>query len=222
MVRQKLRRFSLSGGHEVLPENDGLIGIKTRASHEVEADEIRLAFRQAAASRRRIGTPARGSATSVPSASSLRSVLRDRIATPSPASTDALIVSICEISAATRSASGASPAARRCSSATRRVPEPGSRTITGSAANSASGTSLSAAKRCPGGAATTSSSSSTGVTVIPGSKFFARTDVSHPRNHLRLAFSHASHDEIDEGVRRLAAAYGAVTNAPTVMLDAVS
>ena len=50
----------------------------------------------------------------------------------------------------------------------------------------------------------------TGVTVIPGSKFFARADVSHPRNHLRVAFSHATEAEIDEGVRRLAAAYAAV------------
>ena len=61
-----------------------------------------------------------------------------------------------------------------------------------------------------------------GVTIIPGSKFFARPDVSHPRNNVRLAFSHASHDEIDEGVRRLAGAYAAMTSAPTVMLDALS
>ncbi|HKW09969.1 MAG TPA: PLP-dependent aminotransferase family protein [Gemmatimonadaceae bacterium] len=61
-----------------------------------------------------------------------------------------------------------------------------------------------------------------GVTVIPGSKFFARADVPHPRNHMRLAFSHATHDEIDEGVRRLAGAYAAAANAPTVMLNAVS
>jgi 2-aminoadipate transaminase len=61
-----------------------------------------------------------------------------------------------------------------------------------------------------------------GVTIIPGSKFFARSDVSHPRNNVRLAFSHATHDEIDEGVRRLAGAYAAMTSAPTVMLDALS
>lgn len=50
----------------------------------------------------------------------------------------------------------------------------------------------------------------TGVTVIPGSRFFARSDVAHPRNHLRVAYSHADEHEIDEGVRRLAAAYAAV------------
>jgi 2-aminoadipate transaminase len=46
-----------------------------------------------------------------------------------------------------------------------------------------------------------------GVTVLAGSKFFARTDVAHPTHFIRTAFSHATHDEIDEGVRRLAAAY---------------
>jgi 2-aminoadipate transaminase len=64
--------------------------------------------------------------------------------------------------------------------------------------------------------------SQAGVTAIPGSKFFARADVPHPRHHVRLAFSHATHDEIDEGVRRLAGAYAAAANAPTVMLNAVS
>lgn len=56
----------------------------------------------------------------------------------------------------------------------------------------------------------------TGVTVIPGSKFFARADVAHPRNHLRVAYSHADEHEIDEGVRRLAAAYAAVGNGTSV------
>ena len=56
----------------------------------------------------------------------------------------------------------------------------------------------------------------TGVTVIPGSKFFARTDVAHPRNHLRVAYSHANEHEIDEGVRRLAAAYAAIGNGAPV------
>ena len=59
-----------------------------------------------------------------------------------------------------------------------------------------------------------------GVTIIAGSKFFARTDVEQPHNHVRLAFSHASIDEIDEGVHRLASAYhslaaGAVATART-------
>lgn len=43
-----------------------------------------------------------------------------------------------------------------------------------------------------------------GVTIISGSKFFARADAGHPKNHVRLAFSHAAHHEIDDGVRRLA------------------
>jgi 2-aminoadipate transaminase len=51
-----------------------------------------------------------------------------------------------------------------------------------------------------------------GVTVIAGSRFFAAADVAHPRNHIRVAFSHAAHDEIDEGVRRLASAYNAVVS----------
>ena len=55
----------------------------------------------------------------------------------------------------------------------------------------------------------------TGVTVIPGSRFFARPDVAHPRNVLRVAYSHADEHEIDEGVRRLASAYAVVaTGAP--------
>ena len=50
-----------------------------------------------------------------------------------------------------------------------------------------------------------------GVVVLAGSKFFARRDVGHATNHIRLAFSHATHDDIDEGVRRLAQAYGSMT-----------
>jgi 2-aminoadipate transaminase len=46
-----------------------------------------------------------------------------------------------------------------------------------------------------------------GVTVLAGSAFFARIDVPHPKNFVRAAFSHATHEEIDEGVRRLTAAY---------------
>jgi 2-aminoadipate transaminase len=55
-----------------------------------------------------------------------------------------------------------------------------------------------------------------GVTVISGSRFFARGDVAHPRNHLRVAYSHADEGEIDEGVRRLAAAYATVGNGARV------
>lgn len=46
-----------------------------------------------------------------------------------------------------------------------------------------------------------------GVIVLAGSKFFARSDAGHPASHVRVAFSHASGDEIDEGVRRLAQAF---------------
>jgi 2-aminoadipate transaminase len=49
-----------------------------------------------------------------------------------------------------------------------------------------------------------------GVTIIAGSRFFARSDAGHPTNHVRLAFSHAAHDEIDEGVRRLAYALASI------------
>src|SRR5688572_28820474 len=47
-----------------------------------------------------------------------------------------------------------------------------------------------------------------GVTVIPGSKFYALHARSGApwKNQLRLAYSHASPEQIDEGVRRLAAA----------------
>jgi 2-aminoadipate transaminase len=42
-----------------------------------------------------------------------------------------------------------------------------------------------------------------GVAIIAGSRFYANPG---PKHHVRLAFSHATHDEIDEGVRRVAAA----------------
>lgn len=50
-----------------------------------------------------------------------------------------------------------------------------------------------------------------GVTVIPGSKFFARHDGPFPKNHLRVAYSHATVAEIEDGIRRLATAYRAVS-----------
>jgi 2-aminoadipate transaminase len=50
-----------------------------------------------------------------------------------------------------------------------------------------------------------------GVTVLAGSKFFASPDKPYPRNHLRVAYSHATADEVDNGIRMLAAAYRAVT-----------
>jgi 2-aminoadipate transaminase len=57
-----------------------------------------------------------------------------------------------------------------------------------------------------------------GAVVLPGSKFFARNSGAGstppaPRNYLRLAYSHATPDEIDEGISRLARAYRALTRA---------
>jgi 2-aminoadipate transaminase len=54
-----------------------------------------------------------------------------------------------------------------------------------------------------------------GVTVLPGSKFFASPDEPHPRNHLRIAYSHATPDEVDDGIRRLATAFRAMTAGST-------
>ncbi len=57
-----------------------------------------------------------------------------------------------------------------------------------------------------------------GVTVLPGSKFFANPDAPHPTNHVRIAYSHATPDEVDDGIRRLAAAYRAmIAGAPAVV-----
>jgi 2-aminoadipate transaminase len=55
-----------------------------------------------------------------------------------------------------------------------------------------------------------------GVTVLAGSKFFARSDAGHPRNHLRVAYSHAAPAEIEEGVRRLASAFAVVAGRPAI------
>jgi 2-aminoadipate transaminase len=49
--------------------------------------------------------------------------------------------------------------------------------------------------------------SESGVTVLPGSRFFANRDVAFPKNHLRIAYSHATPDEVVDGIRRLASAY---------------
>jgi len=54
-----------------------------------------------------------------------------------------------------------------------------------------------------------------GVTVLAGSKFFASPDTPHPKNHLRVAYSHATPDEVAEGIRRLAAAYRALGSRKT-------
>ena len=48
-----------------------------------------------------------------------------------------------------------------------------------------------------------------GVIAIAGSRFYANASPAHPRNRMRVAYSHALPDEIDEGVRRLARAYAA-------------
>lgn len=54
-----------------------------------------------------------------------------------------------------------------------------------------------------------------GVNLIPGSKFFAGGGASRsgssqpPRNHIRLSYSYATPEQIDEGMRRLASIYRA-------------
>ena len=50
-----------------------------------------------------------------------------------------------------------------------------------------------------------------GVTIIAGSKFFARTDAEHPQNHRARRIQSRLVDEIDEGVRRMARAYAALS-----------
>lgn len=55
------------------------------------------------------------------------------------------------------------------------------------------------------------SASECGVTVLAGSKFFADPNVPYPKNHLRIAYSHATPAEVDDGIRRLATAYRAMT-----------
>ena len=50
-----------------------------------------------------------------------------------------------------------------------------------------------------------------GVIAIAGSRFYANAGAGHPRNRMRVAYSHALPDEIDEGVRRLARAYAVLT-----------
>ncbi|MEP6730619.1 MAG: PLP-dependent aminotransferase family protein [bacterium] len=59
-----------------------------------------------------------------------------------------------------------------------------------------------------------------GVIVLPGSKFFARDDIAQPRQFVRLAFSHASAAEIDDGVRRVAGAYAACAAAAPELVRA--
>jgi 2-aminoadipate transaminase len=56
-----------------------------------------------------------------------------------------------------------------------------------------------------------------GVVVIAGSRFYANPDALHPRNRLRVAYSHASAAEIDEGVRRLTRAYREVAAGRTAV-----
>lgn len=56
-----------------------------------------------------------------------------------------------------------------------------------------------------------------GVTVLAGSKFFASAEAPYPRNHLRIAYSHATPDEIDDGIHRLATAYRTIAEAPATV-----
>ena len=56
-----------------------------------------------------------------------------------------------------------------------------------------------------------------GVNIIPGSKFFAGNGArgadnpGPPRNHVRLSYSYATPEQIDEGMRRLAAIFRVAT-----------
>jgi 2-aminoadipate transaminase len=56
------------------------------------------------------------------------------------------------------------------------------------------------------GDAVAACAASNGVAIIAGSRFFANPG---PKHHIRLAFSHATHQEIDEGVRGVAEAFRA-------------
>lgn len=56
-----------------------------------------------------------------------------------------------------------------------------------------------------------------GVTVLAGSRFYARSDIAQPRHQVRVAYSHATGEEIDEGIRRLAGAFRAVSASPAVV-----
>lgn len=55
-----------------------------------------------------------------------------------------------------------------------------------------------------------------GVAIIAGSRFFAVSGPEQGARHVRVAYSHADVDEIDEGVRRMAAAYRRVSAADSV------
>jgi 2-aminoadipate transaminase len=49
-----------------------------------------------------------------------------------------------------------------------------------------------------------------GVSIVAGSEFFAGTRGGPPRNYIRLAYSHSTLDAIDEGVRRVGAAFASM------------
>lgn len=49
-----------------------------------------------------------------------------------------------------------------------------------------------------------------GVHLIAGSRFFAGHAIDVPRNHIRLAYSYATPDQIDDGVQRLGAIYRSI------------
>jgi 2-aminoadipate transaminase len=66
------------------------------------------------------------------------------------------------------------------------------------------------------GDAVTREAAANGVTIIAGSRFYGNPNAGHPRNRIRLAYSHATGDEIDEGVRRVARAVRTVSEARPV------
>jgi 2-aminoadipate transaminase len=66
------------------------------------------------------------------------------------------------------------------------------------------------------GKAVTREAAANGVTIIAGNRFYGNPNAGHPRNRVRLAYSHATGEEIDEGVRRVARALRTVSEARSV------
>ena len=52
----------------------------------------------------------------------------------------------------------------------------------------------------------------------PAQKLILCEDSGFPKNHLRVAYSHATTEEIDDGIRRLATAYRAITAGSQVIV----
>jgi 2-aminoadipate transaminase len=59
--------------------------------------------------------------------------------------------------------------------------------------------------------------SAAGVSVLAPTRCYARSDAGHPKNHVRAAFTHATPEEIEEGVRRIATAFRSMPSASPVV-----